>query len=147
MTAMQFGSSKTPANDNAKAIVANLLHNVYRAFDYREESEIYDVLARSVGEELLTDIYLSTRRSLVLKKQGGAQSKVKDISLEALTIKPSDEDNSFIAEATWTVNGSVGHWGHIHKRSNRYEAEFVIGEVDKVWKIKTMKVYNEERIK
>ena len=147
VTAMQLGSSKIPANDNAKAIVANLLHNVYRAFDYREESEIYDVLARSVGEELLTDIYLSTRRSLVLKKQGGAQSKVKDISLEELTIKPSDEDNSFIAEATWTVNGSVGHWGHIHQRSNRYEAEFVIGSVDNVWKIKTMKVYNEERIK
>jgi len=147
VTAMQLGSSKIPANDNAKAIVANLLHNVYRAFDYREESEIYDVLARSVGEELLTDIYLSTRRSLVIKKQGGAQSKVKDISLEELTINPSDEDNSFIAEATWTVNGSVGHWGHIHKRSNRYEAEFVIGSVDNVWKIKTMKVYNEERIK
>ena len=147
VTAMQLGSSKIPANDNAKAIVANLLHNVYRAFDYREESEIYDVLARSVGEELLTDIYLSTRRSLVIKKQGGAQSKVKDISLEELTIKPSDEDNSFIAEATWTVNGSVGHWGHIHQRSNRYEAEFVIGSVDNVWKIKTMKVYNEERIK
>ena len=36
-------------DERADEIVAGLLHNIYRAFDFRGEERIYDVLDRSVG--------------------------------------------------------------------------------------------------
>ena len=46
------------------------MSNVYRAFDFRDEERIYDVLERSVHGGLLTDIYLETRRGLEIRNQG-----------------------------------------------------------------------------
>lgn len=141
-----YGESNQPKKARASAIIADLLHNIYRAFDYREESDIYDVLERSVTGELLTDIFLDTKRSLVVANQGGARAKVKDIALEDVTLKPSDDDNRFRAEASWVVSGSVGHWGHIHQRNNRYKAILSIVVVDRQWKLEEMTVLQEERL-
>jgi len=141
-----FGESNQPKKARATAIIGDLLHNIYRAFDYREESDIYDVLDRSVTGDLLTDIFLDTKRSLVVANQGGARAKVKNIALEYVTLKPSDDDDRFEAEASWVVSGSVGHWGHIHQRNNRYQAILSIAVVGKQWKLEEMTVLHEERL-
>jgi hypothetical protein len=146
LVAHQFGEPNSPQPERAKIIVGKLLHNIYRAFDYRDESDIYDVLERSVTGELLTNIYLETKRSLVLANQGGARAKVKNVQLDDLQLKPVDEDNSFAAEVNWTVNGSVGHWGHIHQRSNRYQAILNIVAEQNQWKLQKMNVLQEERL-
>jgi hypothetical protein len=144
--AWQFGASNEPDPARAEAIVGDLLHNVYRAFDYREEGDIYDVLAQSVSGELLTDIYLETKRGLVLANQGGAQAKVKDIALESIAVLPDREDDSFGVEANWTVHGSVGHWGHVHQRNNRYIARLRVAVDEQRWKLREMSVLQEERL-
>jgi hypothetical protein len=146
LAAVVLGKSSKPDPEQARAIVSNLLHNIYRAFDYRDESDIYDTLARSVNGELLTDIFLETKRSLVLANQGGARAKVKNVLLEGIELKANDADNSFTVIADWTVNGSVGHWGHIHQRSNRYQALFTIAVDEQQWKLQTMTVLQEERL-
>ena len=107
---------------------------------------IYDMLARSVSGDLLTDIFLETKRSLVLANQGGAQAKVKEVSLDNLSLKPFDENNRFSVEANWTVHGSVGHWGHVHRRSNRYQAILTLAVDGKDWKLNDMTVLQEERL-
>jgi hypothetical protein len=61
-----LGKPLAPPTAATEQVVADLLRNVYQAFDYRKESDIYDTLERSVGGDLLTDIYLETRRSLEL---------------------------------------------------------------------------------
>ena len=73
------GSLKIPyagppqlAPEDAVAVLAGLLHNIYRAFDRREESLVYDRLAQSISGDLLSDVYLQTRRSMQLENQGGA---------------------------------------------------------------------------
>jgi hypothetical protein len=132
--------------ERAEVIVSKLLHNIYRSFDYRDESDIYDVLERSVTGELLTNIYLETKRSLVLANQGGAQAKVKSVQLDSLELKPMAEDNGFNTEVNWTVNGSVGHWGHVHQRSNRYQALLTIVAEQQQWKLREMVVLQEERL-
>ena len=132
--------------ERAEVIVGKLLHNIYRSFDYRDESDIYDVLERSVTGELLTNIYLETKRSLVLANQGGAQAKVKSVQLDSLELKPTDDDNGFNTEVNWTVNGSVGHWGHVHQRSNRYQAVLTIVAEQQQWKLREMVVLQEERL-
>ena len=143
---MQLGASNQPEQARANAIVGDLLHNIYRAFDFREESEIYDVLARSVTGDLLTDVYLETKRSLVLANQGGAQAKVKDVALESVTLKAIGDENQFEVEADWTVHGAVGHWGHVHQRSNRYQALLTVVVDGDQWKLQEMTVLQEERL-
>ena len=53
----------------------------------------------------------------------------------------------FAAVATWTVSGSVGHWGHIHQRRNRYRAELTVRPLDGAWKLTDIEILLEERIR
>jgi len=128
-----------------QALVGDLLHNVYRAFDYRGEEVIYDVLARSASGALLTDIYLETRRGLELTSQGGARVKVKDIEMIETSLL-SKAGNTFNVEGRWNVAGSVGHWGHIHQRRNAYHARLEISEIDGAWKLTDLEILQEERL-
>jgi hypothetical protein len=131
---------------DAQVILTGLLRNVYRAFDFREEGVIYDTLERSATGDLLTQIYLETRRALELKNQGGARAKVTDVEmLSAETTNLSDEVG-FVTQCTWNVAGSVGHWGHIHQRRNQYEAVFTVKPIDGVWKITELELVSEERL-
>jgi len=133
-------------DEKSEEIVASLLHNIYRAFDFRGEENIYDVLDQSVAGDLLTEIYLETRRGLELASQGGARAKVKEI--EMLEVEPRDlpGEQGFVAHTLWNVAGSVGHWGHVHTRTNQYEAELTIQPVDGAWKVTDLEILQEERI-
>jgi hypothetical protein len=146
VAAARYGADNRPDPARAEAIVGDLLHNVYRAFDYRQEGDIYDMLDRSVSGELLTDIFLETKRSLVLANQGGAEAKVKDVELAGVELLPGGEQGRFAVEADWTVHGSVGHWGHIHQRSNRYRANLTVAVDQDQWKLQGMTVLQEERL-
>ena len=141
-----FGRPLAPPGEATETVVKDLLRNVYQAFDYREESAIYDTLERSVSGDLLSDIYLETQRSLELANQGGARAKVKSVEMQAIDITAADEANTFRANATWNVHGSVGHWGHVHTRSNQYQAELLIQAVDNRWKLIDMNVLQERRL-
>jgi len=126
-------------------LVGDLLHNVYRAFDYRGEEVIYDVLEKSVSGELLTDIYLETQKGLELANQGGARVKVK--TTEVNNAEFIDRDgNRLTIESDWKVSGSVGHWGHIHQRTNAYRANLEISEIDGVWKLTGLEILEEHRL-
>ena len=129
----------------AGAIVGGLLHNVYRAFDHRDEARIYDVLAHSVSGDLLADIYLEMRRGLELASQGGARAKVKNVEVIDIEATPA-EGHAFVATTTWRVGGSVGHWGHLHQRKNQYRAELAVEPIDGVWKLVDLEILEEERI-
>jgi len=131
-------------DERAEEIVTSLLHNVYRAFDFREEETIYDTLAHSVSGELLTQTYLETRRGLELASQGGARAKVQEI--EMLDVDAESEGRGFRALSTWNVAASVGHWGHIHQRRNQYIAELTVEPVDGVWKITSLELIEENRL-
>ena len=134
------------SNEDAGSVTHSLLQNLYHAFDFRDESRIYDVLDRSVSGDLLTKTYLATKRSLTLASQGGARVKVKNVELLACRTPPAADHDRFTADCTWNVTGSVGHWGHIHERKNQYHADFVIRNVDGQWKITNMEVLSEERL-
>jgi hypothetical protein len=141
-----FGKPLAPPSPATEKVVIDLLRNIYQAFDYRAESAIYDTLERSVEGDLLTDIYLETRRSLELSNQGGARAKVKSVELQDIEISAGEVSGSFDAQVTWNVVGSVGHWGHIHTRSNQYQAELSIQAMDERWKLTRMTVQQETRL-
>jgi hypothetical protein len=130
----------------AEHVVSDLLRNVYRSFDYREEGQIYDMLERSVAGDLLSNIYLETRRSLELENQGGARAKVKEVTIIDGDYSAADGGAGFVSHLTWNVLGSIGHWGHIHQRTNQYEARFVIRVVNGEWKITDLELLQEQRL-
>ncbi len=147
-----FTSPPSLPPDEASAVFAALHKNTYRAFDYRDEGQVYDALAKSVDGPLLRDLYLTVRKGLEMQEQGGAVSRVRDVAIEAGAVEPpawetADRgDGSFSYRCTWTVRGTVQHWGHLHTRTNQYEALFQIESRDDAWKITHMDVLDEQRL-
>ncbi|MHC4187397.1 MAG: hypothetical protein ACYSRQ_04310 [Planctomycetota bacterium] len=123
-----------------------LLKNVYLAFDYRDEGVIYDVLARSVSGELLTNIFLEVQGALELENQGGARVKVKEVEITSSKKDSLDDSTGFSTECSWIVTGTVGHWGHIHQRKNAYDAVLSIEPIEGIWKITNLQLLNEKRL-
>ena len=144
-SSLAWSSTARISPDRAREIVSGLLHNVYRAFDFRDEERIFDALDRSAEGALLEQLFLETRRGLELASQGGARAKVKQIELLALEAQPGD-GGGFVARATWNVAGSVGHWGHVHQRRNQYRAELSVAPREGAWKLVDVEILEEQRL-
>jgi hypothetical protein len=142
----------TASADLAAAIFAALHKNIYRAFDYRQESDVYDALAKCTDGPLLGELYLQVRRGLEMQEQGGAVSRVREVKIVSGKMEPAgsaamSDPRSFDYRCRWTVAGTVEHWGHVHARTNEYEARFTIEPRSSAWKITALEVLNEKRLK
>ena len=102
-------------------------------------------MSNSVAGDLLTDVYLETRRGLELVNQGGARVKVNAVEVQEAVLTGRD-DNTLQVESRWSVGGSVGHWGHVHQRQNGYHARLNISDVDGQWKLTGLEIFQEERL-
>ena len=51
-----------------------------------------------------------------------------------------------MTNAVWNVMGSIGHWGHVHERRNRYRAKLEVAPVGGAWKLVDLEILDEERI-
>jgi hypothetical protein len=135
------------SDKEAVVILHNLLKNVYRSFDFREEEDVYDRVATSVSGDLLADIYLQNRKSLVVTQAGGARARVKEVKILDVAVENLDDRPLALSfHSRWTAMGTVGHWGHIHMRKNRYEANLTVEPVEGVWKITDLELLEEKRI-
>ncbi|MEM9511490.1 MAG: oligosaccharide flippase family protein, partial [Cyanobacteria bacterium P01_E01_bin.48] len=134
------------SHSQAASVLNGLLNNVYRAFEFREESDIYDKLALSVTGDELTDIYLDSRRALEVENQGGARARVEQVDVTRVEGIRSTNNGSIVLQAQWQVGGSVSHFGHTHFRHNQYEALIELAIEDDVWKIVDLEVVDEHRL-
>jgi hypothetical protein len=133
--------------DEGTAIVENLLKNVYRACDFRAQEDVYDKLAVSADGDLLTELYLSNRESFQVQQAGGAQAKVTAVEVLGVEVQGSSKSpRAMNLKSRWTALGTVGHWGHIHTRQNRYEADITVEPIEGAWKITGLEVIGEERV-
>lgn len=138
---------------DADAVFAALHQNIYRAFDYRSEEDIYDALAKSIDGDLLQQVYLQIQHGLKMQEQGGAVSKIREVKLlDGEQQVGATEDSSasaatkFSYRGRWNVAGTVEHWGHIHARTNQYEALFDVEMRNDVWKITKLELLAEDRV-
>jgi hypothetical protein len=134
-------------DDKAVTVLNSLLKNIYRSFDFREEEDVYDRLATSVQGNLLSEIYLQNRKSMVVTQAGGARARVKEVKILDVDVNNLDgHPLGLLFHAKWTAMGSVGHWGHIHIRKNQYEANISVEPMDGAWKITDLELLEEKRI-
>ena len=139
-------SQWTPSVERTADILDGLLTNVYRAFDVRDENRVYDRLAMSVVGDQLTQIYLQNRQSLELENRGGARANVDEVDILAINAVTSSADGGFVADAIWTVSGSVSHFGHRHYRRNKNHALVTFVMDAGSWKIKNFELIDERRL-
>ncbi|MEA3243014.1 MAG: hypothetical protein U9Q19_06180 [Pseudomonadota bacterium] len=134
-------------DQQAQQLLQALLKNVYRAFDFRDENDVYDKLALSVEGDLLTDIYLQNRKSFAVQKAGGAQAKVKEVDIQhAQAERREGNTPTYAIRGQWTATGTVGHWGHVHTRQNQYDAIVTVKADQGDWKISGLELLEEQRI-
>jgi hypothetical protein len=114
--------------------------------EFRDEGLIFDRLAVSVTGETLTEVYLEQRRTLEMEERGGAQARVE--AVEILDTDEIERDGSgFRLRATWTAAGMVTHFGHRHFRQNRYDAMLTIVPVQDTWKIRSIEILEQDRLR
>jgi len=76
-----FQSPPQVSADVADKVFSTLLQNIYAAFQFREESSLYDALANSIHVDLLSEVYVEIREGLVMQEQGGAVSRVGEVKI------------------------------------------------------------------
>lgn len=130
------------AAEEAGKVFTSLHQGVYRSLDFGNEERVYDALSAVVDGELLEELYLQLRQSLELKEQGGAIARIGSIVYDKG--EPISRQDSGLAwpgfrfRSTWTVAGTVEHWGHVHERQNQFDAVFTIEPREGEWKVTRM---------
>jgi len=140
----------TEAGDRA---TGELLQNVYRAFDFVDEEEIYTALETSVAGGKLRELYLELLQDLQVEEQGGAVSRIESVEVLAVEpvtddagkVRPVDLGLAAVADAgsgawfqrrvRWNLSGLLEHWGHTHQRTNQYQAVLTIADRAGQWKV------------
>ncbi len=139
-----LGKPKLNINE-AAVVLEQLLDNIYNAFEYQQESTIYDQLAVSVAGEQLASLYLEQKQRMEAVNRGGAKVKILNIVINEVKIL-SKSDDAFIVTGQWEVAGKVTHFGHTHERLNWYQAKFVLFSTEGRWLISDIDVLDESRI-
>ena len=137
-----------PDEEHGRFIFESLQRNIYRAFDYTSENDIYETLARSVRGELLDQVYGEVYESLILRDQGGAVCKIQGTRIIESEVEfPGERDATwFFVDSTWQVRGKVGHWGHTHARVNEYRARYTVSADGEQWKISAVETLDQRRL-
>jgi hypothetical protein len=144
------GGLPLPGDEQAAAIFEPLHANLYKAFDYGNEGEIYDALERSVSGPLLKILYTQVYNSLVQAEQGGMLGIVTgvdpmDTTLQSITL--GDDGRARIdVRHHWSVEGTVYHWGHSHTRVHEYEAIYTLAGLEQGWRIVNQQMLEQRRV-
>ncbi|WP_139280612.1 hypothetical protein [Shimia gijangensis] len=142
----QAGSAILQLTQEAMMKLSNdLLTNVYRAFDFRTEDQVYDRLAFTLAGDVLEKVYLEQRRALRVEKAGGAQARVDQLDVTSVSQLPATASGTLRLAVEWRISGTVGHWGHNHRRVNAYSAEVTLQPANGVWKIQEFDVLSQDR--
>ena len=118
----------------AGEVITAVLSNIYDAYGYFDDNDIYDALETCVADELIRTLYLDMKKSLIVASQDNAVARVHSVELQKVEFLGS-ADRSFQYAVTWNVEADVEHWGHIHRRHTQYQAEMTIAAERSGWKL------------
>jgi hypothetical protein len=140
-----FMSPEVPSAQQARRIVEPMLSEIYHALNLKDESQTYDRLAEQVSGELVTDLYLDSRRRLVAGTREGAVVEVRQVELQDVGAPRAAEGDTPAYSCRWIVTAKVTHWQHIHQRRNVYEGDLKLAVEKDRWKLAALNLRSEER--
>jgi len=135
-----------PSDLEARRVLRGLMLNTYRAFMLDDEEAVYDVLARSVAGEYLSEVYLESREALRIDAGDAAVSIIDRLEVTSIESMRRSKDGAVTIVANWEVYGSVFHWEHVHFRCNACRAQVTIVPTDGYWKLTRLQVLDQERV-
>jgi hypothetical protein len=135
-----------PSKAEAAKILQGLMLNTYRAFMLQKDEDIYDVLARSVSGEFLSEVYLQNRESMQMRDSDGAMAVIHQLDIKSIDAMTQNKDGSIGVVANWDVYGSVHHQKHVHYRCNAYTAQVTIKPAENYWKLVKIQLLDEQRV-
>ena len=138
--------AKNLDSSSAADLFTKLHRSIYRAFESESEDAIYNNLAKSVSQKLIGPLYEEVYQSLILRDEGGAISRINRVDYIEVNAIRIENSNDFKIYCKWQVHGNVRHWGHSHKRSNEYEADYTLSVENDLWKIASSSVNLQKRV-
>jgi hypothetical protein len=135
-----------PSKAEATKILQGLMLNTYRAFMLQEDEDIYDVLARSVSGEFLSEVYLQNRENMRMRASDGTMAIIYQLDVKSIDSIAKKRDGSIGIVASWDVYGSVHHQKHVHYRCNTYTANVIIKPTENYWKLVKIQLLDEQRV-
>jgi hypothetical protein len=69
-----------------------------------------------------------------------------EFKIRAINQVKSAANGGLVADAHWTVSGSVSHFGHTHYRQNRYHALVSFVMAGASWKIRDIELIDGKRL-
>lgn len=136
--------TNNPTDQETKQLTEAILSNIYRAFDFREDEDVYTALESVVDGPVLRDIYLRVKRSLIMAEQGGTLAHANDVVVNEIT---KIGKKSFDYEVKWQVVSVSEHWGHIHKQTTEFRARLSLIQKSGFWKLIAFQLLDEKKIK
>jgi hypothetical protein len=136
-----------PRAEQAQRIFERMLGQTYTAFNLEDEEQLYRQLSENVGDDLVEDLYLDSRRRLNSGVREGAEVTVKDVTVRQVgaPLESSAANDSFAYEVEWMVTARVKHLQHIHHRRNSYAGVLQIRAEDGRWKLEQIDLISEDR--
>lgn len=146
-TRLPFLHPDAPSPAQARRILEPMLSRIYKALDLEEETRAYDRLAEDVAGELVTGLYLDSRKRLLEGTRQGAVVEVLDVDVVAAGTPRAgtDDQRIFTYPCRWTVTAKVTHWQHSHERRNLYAGELALTVAGDRWKLAGLELRSAER--
>jgi hypothetical protein len=140
-----FKAPEAPSARQAHRIIEPMLREIYHALNLQDENQTYDKLAEQVAGDLVTDLYLDSRRRLIAGAQDGVSVQVKQVQLESIEEINSAGSGDSGYRCCWSVIAKVTHWQHTHERRNLYKGDLRLTAADDRWKLAGLDLRSEER--
>ncbi len=147
------GEVELPGREYCEQVFRPLHLNMYRSFDYTDESDVYDALAGSVQGPLLEALYTQIYGSLVQGEQGGMLGIITgiepmELAIDNVRLGPVNDADVILFTAThrWRVEGTVYHWGHSHTRTIEYLARYEVAGLGEGWRFVGHEVLEQTRL-
>jgi hydrogenase/urease accessory protein HupE len=143
-----FFTPRPLAEGEAKRVLQQVLSNTFHAFNIPDEQKLYDQLAQNVSGELITNIYLDSRRRLNAGVRTGGEVTVREVKvLSARQVGEGFNPSSgYSYESKWAVTARVRHLQHVHHRQNIYNGIIRIKIDERSWKIAAIELLSEDRV-
>lgn len=132
------------SDEHPYEVVSAVLEQLYLAFGEANESDIYDALAQVAEGDVLSELYLQRRQSLVSRNFSDDTTAIHGVELLFLDL--DQQADHWQARARWQVIGSVGHEEHEHLRGNTYEADLRLQRRDGHMKVMAFELLDVVRI-
>jgi hydrogenase/urease accessory protein HupE len=143
-----FFDPHAPRGEDARRVVSRVLSDTYHAFNIADENELYELLAQSVTDDLVDDLYLDSRRRLRTGTREGAQVTVRNVSVMEIgePVDAHSASQAYVYGCRWVVTVRVQHLQHVHHRQNIYNGELTLRIDGRNWKIGGVELRSEERV-